>query len=69
MQTIIVAGGDLFHIAAKQLNDATQWIRIAQLNNISDPVLSGLDDLAYPRLKSNRGGRHCQAVVCAPQAS
>jgi hypothetical protein len=29
-------GGDLFHIALKQLGDATQAVRIAQLNNISD---------------------------------
>lgn len=56
MQTIIVAGGDLFHIAAKQLNDATQWIRIAQLNNISDPVLSGLTTLLIPDSDSTAGG-------------
>jgi len=31
----------LFHIAAKQLGDATQWWRIAQLNGLSDPDLSG----------------------------
>ena len=56
MQTIIVAGGDLFHIAAKQLNDATQWIRIAQLNNISDPVLSGLTTLLIPDPNPTAGG-------------
>lgn len=56
MQTIIVAGGDLFHIAAKQLNDATQWIRIAQLNNISDPVLSGLTTLLIPDSNPTAGG-------------
>ena len=56
MQTIVIAGGDLFHIAAKHLNDATQWIRIAQLNNISDPVLSGLVTLLIPDLKSTAGG-------------
>ena len=56
MQTIIVAGGDLFHIAAKQLNDATQWIRIAQLNNISDPVLSGLTTLLIPDPDPTAGG-------------
>ena len=56
MQTVIVAGGDLFHIAAEQLNDATQWIRIAQLNNISDPVLSGLVTLLIPDLSPTAGG-------------
>ena len=56
MQTLIVAGGDLFHIAAQQLNDATQWIRIAQLNNITDPVLSGLVTLLIPDPDPAAGG-------------
>ena len=42
MRTITVVGGNLFQIAAEQLGDATQWIRIAQLNRLSDPMLSGI---------------------------
>ncbi len=56
MQTLLAAGGDLFHIAAEQLNDATQWIRIAQLNNISDPVLPGLITLLIPDPAPAAGG-------------
>ncbi len=56
MQTLTVAGGTLFHIAAAQLADATQWIRIAQLNNLSDPMLNGLVTLALPNLDPNAGG-------------
>ncbi len=56
MQLLIVAGGDLFHIAAEHLNDATQWVRIAQLNNIADPVLSGLVTLLIPGLDPTAGG-------------
>jgi len=41
MQTIQVAGGNLFRIALVYLGDATQWIRVAQLNGLSDPMLSG----------------------------
>jgi len=48
MQTITQAGGDLFHIAARYLGDATQWIRIAQLNGLTDPVLVGLNTLKIP---------------------
>ncbi len=48
MQTITVAGGNLFAIAAAQLNDATQWIRIAQLNTLDDPQLSGVTTLLIP---------------------
>jgi len=48
MRTITVAGGNLFAIAAAQLGDATQWIRIAQLNNLSDPMLNGVVRLQLP---------------------
>ena len=48
IRTITVAGGNLFAIAAVELGDATQWIRIAQLNNLSDPVLTGVVTLQIP---------------------
>lgn len=56
MHTITTVGGTLFHVAASQLNDATQWIRIAQLNNLSDPMLSGLVTLTLPDPNPNAGG-------------
>ena len=56
MRTIITAGGTLFHVAANELGDATQWIRIAQLNNISDPQLRGVVSLILPDVDPNAGG-------------
>ena len=56
MRTLTVAGGNLFRIAAEQLNDATQWVRIARLNNLSDPVLQGLVTLAIPDPDPTAGG-------------
>ncbi len=56
MQTIEVAGGNLFRIAAEALNDATQWIRIAQLNGLSDPWLAGSATLRVPDLNPAAGG-------------
>ena len=56
MRTITVAGGDLFRIAARELGDATQWIRIAQLNGISDPMLEGVVTLMIPDVDPNAGG-------------
>ena len=56
MKTIIVTGGNLFQIAATELADATQWIRIAQLNNISDPMLVGVVTLIIPDLDQAAGG-------------
>jgi len=39
--TIKVTAADvsLYHVAAAQLGDATQWWRIAQLNGMTDPDL------------------------------
>jgi len=51
-----VAGGNLFAIAAQYLGDATQWIRIAQLNNLSDPVLYGVITLSIPPVNAAAGG-------------
>jgi hypothetical protein len=56
MTNITVAGSNLFQIAAAQLGDATQWIRIAQLNNISDPFLTGIVNLLIPDINSSAGG-------------
>ena len=56
MRTITVVGGDLFHVAADQLGDATQWNRIALLNGLSDPVLTGLVTLLLPERDAQAGG-------------
>ena len=55
VQTITVTGGNLFQIAATELGDATQWIRIAQLNNVSDPMLIGIVTLTIPDTDRNAG--------------
>ncbi len=56
VQVITVAGGNLYALAAKYLNDATQWIRIAQANNLSDPVLNGVVTLTIPPVNAAAGG-------------
>ncbi len=56
MATITVAGGDLFHIAAAWLGDATQWVRIAQINNLKDFQLSGVTTLVLPAVDPSAGG-------------
>ncbi len=53
---VTVAGGDLFSLAAKYLQDATQWIRIAQANGLSDPVLDGVAVLTIPPVNLAAGG-------------
>ncbi|MGX7707974.1 hypothetical protein [Methylobacterium sp. Gmos1] len=45
---VTVAGGNLFQIAAEQLGDHSQWDRIARLNGLLDPFLTGPRDLLIP---------------------
>lgn len=56
MKTITVTGDNLFHVAAVQLLDATQWIRIAQLNDMSDPLIMGVTQLLIPDVDPSAGG-------------
>ena len=56
MKTLTVAGGNLYRIAAEQLGDATQWIRIAQMNGLSDPMLVGVVALRIPARDPQAGG-------------
>ena len=53
MRTIVVAGTNLFALAAQELGDATQWYRIASLNNITDPLIFGLTTLLLPDLDAS----------------
>jgi LysM domain len=56
MKVITVAGDNLFRLAAEHLSDATQWIRIAELNDLSDPMLRGVNTLVIPAVDRNAGG-------------
>lgn len=47
-KTITVGGGDLFTIASQQYGDASRWTDIAAANNITDPVLTGINTLTIP---------------------
>ncbi|WP_293857192.1 LysM peptidoglycan-binding domain-containing protein [uncultured Alsobacter sp.] len=52
---ITVTGGTLFAIAAQYLGDATQWNRIARLNGLTDPFLTGTVTLRIPPANANAG--------------
>ena len=53
---VTVFSGNLFEIAARYLGDATQWVRIAQLNNLSDPEIQGMTRLILPLIDPKAGG-------------
>lgn len=52
VQTIITIGGNLFEIAATQLGSALQWINIARANNLTDPMLTGQNEIVIPPFSS-----------------
>jgi nucleoid-associated protein YgaU len=56
MKTLTIGGGNLFQIALQQLGDATQWSRIAELNGLIDPVITGIVTLQIPDIDPNAGG-------------
>ncbi|HTN10656.1 MAG TPA: hypothetical protein VL154_06745 [Acetobacteraceae bacterium] len=56
MRVVTVVGGNLFRVAAEQLGDATQWVRIAEANGLSDPMLSGVVSLRIPAVDPQAGG-------------
>lgn len=56
MKTITVAGGNLYQIALQQLGSAEQWNRIAEENDLIDPMLVGVMTLSIPDIDPNAGG-------------
>ena len=53
---IRVSGVTLFDVAAQFLNDATQWYRIAQLNDLTDPWIGEVTVLKIPAASSFSNG-------------
>lgn len=53
---VIVAGGDLFKIAASTYGSPSEWATIANANGISDPVLTGLQEITIPPSALGSGG-------------
>jgi hypothetical protein len=49
---ITTIDGNLFAIAASELGDALQWINIARVNSLSDPMLSGELQIVIPDFSS-----------------
>jgi hypothetical protein len=64
MQTITIAGGNLFALALQYLGDATQFDRLALANlttlapagGVPDPMLTGLVTLNIPSINPDAGG-------------
>ena len=55
LQTVTLASGNLFQVAAQYLGDASQWNRIAKLNGMTDPFFTGYTVLKIPPVNANAG--------------
>lgn len=53
---VIVMNANLFALAAKYYNDATQWVVIARANGINDPFVLGQRTLVIPTNVQATGG-------------
>jgi hypothetical protein len=58
LRTVRTIGGTLFRIALDELGDAEQWPRIAALNGLVDPWLTGSVTIKVPprRVGTNSDG-------------
>ncbi len=44
----VVAGGDLYHLAASAYGDPNEWPTIAVANGLTDPVIAGIQTILIP---------------------
>ena len=56
LRVVRTIGGNLFRIALDELGDAEQWVRIANLNGLIDPWLSGSVTLKVPPRRQSANG-------------
>lgn len=54
--TVTQTGGTLFDLAAQHYGDPTQWVAIAQANNLTTPYLDGINTIKIPVQTNNTGG-------------
>lgn len=47
---------DLFHIALREYGDATEWVRIAEANGLTDPSIGGTVTLTIPNPSQTKSG-------------
>ena len=56
LRTVTVVGGNLWQVAAAELGDALQASRIAVINGLTDPMLSGQVTLLIPPVDTTDTG-------------
>lgn len=54
--SVALSGGDLFSLASSVYGDATDWTIIATANGLTDPFISGPEDLTLPLIGGDSSG-------------
>lgn len=55
-QQVVMAGGNLYQVAASAYGDASQWTGIARANGLADPQLTGINTIKIPALPEGAAG-------------
>jgi hypothetical protein len=55
-KTETVGGGNLFTLASKHYDDPSAWTTLASANGITDPMLSGINNIIIPPTPGSSGG-------------
>lgn len=53
---VLMAGGDLFSLAASEFGSATEWSAIARANGLTDPFLTGINRILVPAAPEGADG-------------
>lgn len=53
---VVMAGGDLFRLAADTYGDAMEWATIARANGLADPLVTGVQTLLVPPIALGADG-------------
>jgi hypothetical protein len=56
VRKVWASGTTLFHVAAIELGDASQWYRVAEINGITDPWVGAATQLLIPAPATSNGG-------------
>jgi hypothetical protein len=54
--TLTTAGGNLYAVAASAYGDPSEWTTLAEANGLTDPVLTGLNQIRVPAQPDGDGG-------------
>lgn len=65
---VLMAGGDLYRVAADTYGSAAEWVSIARVNGLTDPEIQGFQTILVPPTPSKRDGVLDEVLDAAPGA-